>query len=119
MYRENWFEINPVLLNNHFKFIEYDIPVLNTRLSNIKLDPKTKKNQSFKLSSETALAFLQEKGNLKIASESTNLNIPPPLNESTFLTRLLCEFCDAEIRNWFDKRRKNENLVLVLRDIKV
>lgn len=119
MYRENWFEINPVILNNHFKYIEYPVQGLNTLLSNIKIDPKKKKNQSFKLATETALDYFQEKGSLNTSSQSINLNIPPPLIETTFLTRLLCEFCDTEMRNWSEKRLKSGNHILYLRDLKV
>ena len=119
MYRENWFEINPVILNNHFKYIEYQVHGLNSLLSNIKIDPQKKKNQSFKLATETALNFFQQKGSLNTNSESINLNIPPPLNETTFITRLLCEFCDVEMRNWLEKRIKTGNHILYLRDIKV
>ena len=119
MYRENWFEINPVILNNHFKYIEYPIQGLNSLLSNIKTDPKKKKNQSFKLATETALDYFQQKGSLNINSESINLNIPTPLNETTFITRLLCEFCDTEMRNWSEKRIKSGNHLLYLRDLKV
>ncbi|MBK9480373.1 MAG: DEAD/DEAH box helicase family protein [Bacteroidetes bacterium] len=119
MYRENWFEINPVILNNHFKCIEYPSQGLNTLLSNIKIDPKKKKNQSFKLATETTLEYFQEKGSLNTSPESVNLNIPPPLNETTFITRLLCEFCDAEIRNWLEKRIKSGSHILYLRDLKV
>ncbi|MBP7307243.1 MAG: DEAD/DEAH box helicase family protein [Saprospiraceae bacterium] len=119
MYRENWFEINPVILNNHFKYIEYPVQGLNSLLSNIKIDPKKKKNQSFKLATETALDYFQQKGSLNINSESINLNIPTPLNETTFITRLLCEFCDTEMRNWSEKRIKSGNHILYLRDLKV
>ena len=119
MYRENWFEINSVILNNHFKYIEYRIQGLNSLLSNIKIDPKKKKNQSFKLATETALDYFQQKGSLNTNSESINLNIPPPLNETTFITRLLCEFCDTEMRNWSEKRIKSGNHLLYLRDLKV
>lgn len=119
MYRENWFEINPVILNNHFKYIEYPVQGLNSLLSNIKIDPKKKKNQSFKLATETALDYFQQKGSLNINSESINLNIPTPLNETTFITRLLCEFCDTEMRNWSEKRIKSGNHLLYLRDLKV
>lgn len=119
MYRENWFEINTVILNNHFKNIEYPVEGLNTLLSNIKIDTKKKKNQSFKTATETTLEYFQEKGNLNLSSQSVNLNIPPPLNETTFLTRLLCEFCDTEMRNWSDKRFKNGNLTLYLNDLRV
>jgi hypothetical protein len=119
MYRENWFEINPVILNNHFKCIEYPVQGLNTLLSNIIIDPKKKKNQSFKLATETTLDYFQQKGSLNTNSESIYLNIPPPLNETTFLTRLLCEFCDAEMRNWLEKRIKSGNHILYLRDLKV
>jgi hypothetical protein len=119
MYRENWFEINPVILNNHFKYIEYPVQGLNSLLSNIKIDHKKKKNQSFKLATETALDYFQQKGSLNTNSESINLNIPPPLNETTFITRLLCEFCDTEMRNWSEKRIKSGNHLLYLRDLKV
>ncbi len=119
MYRENWFEINPVILNNHFKYIEYPVQGLNSLLSNIKIDPKKKKNQSFKLATEKTLDYFQQKGSLNTNSESINLNIPPPLNETTFITRLLCEFCDTEMRNWLEKRIKSGNHLLYLRDLKV
>lgn len=119
MYRENWFEINPVILNNHFKYIEYPIHGLNTLLSEIIIDPKKKKNQSFKLATETVLDYFQQKGRMNTNSESINLNIPPPLNETTFITRLLCEFCDAEMRNWLEKRIKSGNHLLYLRELKV
>lgn len=119
MYRENWFEINPVILNNHFKYIEYPVQGLNSLLSNIKIDPKKKKNQSFKLATEKALDYFQQKGSLNTNSESINLNIPPPLTETTFITRLLCEFCDAEMRNWLEKRIKSGNHLLYLLDLKV
>jgi hypothetical protein len=119
MYRENWFEINPIILNNHFKYIEYPVQGLNTQLSDIEIDPKKKKNQSFKLATEKAFDYFQQKGSLNTNSESINLNIPPPLNETTFITRLLCEFCDAEMRNWLEKRIKSGNHILYLRDLKV
>ena len=119
MYRENWFEINPVILNNHFKYIEYPVEGLNAVLSNIKFDTKKKKNQSFKLATETALEYFQQKGSLNTSSESINLNIPPPLNETTFITRLLCEYCDIEMRNWLQKRLKAGNHILYHRDLKL
>jgi len=119
MYRENWFEINPVIFNNHFKYIEYTVQGLNSLLSNIKIDSKKKKNQSFKLATETAWDYFQQKGSLNTNSESFNLNIPTPLDETTFITRLLCEFCDTEMRNWSEKRIKSGNHLLYLRDLKV
>ncbi|MDP1972209.1 MAG: helicase-related protein [Sediminibacterium sp.] len=119
MYRENWFEINPVILNNHFKYIEYPVQGLNAVLSNVKFDTKKKKNQSFKLATETALEYFQQKGCLNTSSESINLNIPAPLKETTFITRLLCEYCDIEMRNWLQKRLKAGNHILYLRDLKL
>jgi hypothetical protein len=119
MYRENWFEINPVILNNHFKFIEYQIQELNSILSNIKPDAKKKKNQSFKLASETALDYFRQQGKLNRNSESINVNIPPPLNEANFITRLICDFCDAEMRNWLLKRINSGDRIHLIRDLKV
>ena len=119
MYRENWFEINPVIFNNHFKYIEYPVQGLNAQLSEIKVDSKRKKNQSFKLATETVFDYFQENGGLNISKQSINLYIPTPLNDTTFITRLLCEFCDTEIRNWVEKRLKSGNHLTYLRDLKI
>ena len=51
--------------------------------------------------------------------ESINSNIPPPLNETTFLTRLLCEYCDIEMKSWSEKRIKQGNHLTYLSDLKV
>ena len=119
MYRENWFEINPIILNNHFKYIVYPVSGLNTLISSIKIDQKKKKNQSFKLATEAALSYFQENGCFNTKLESINSNIPPPLNETTFLTRLLCEYCDIEMKSWSEKRIKQGNHLTYLSDLKV
>lgn len=119
MYRENWFEINPVILNNHFKFINYPVVGLNALIADIKIDQKKKKNQSFKITIEKSLEYLQEEGVWELGSQSYNFSIPQPLDETTFLTRLLCEFCDNEMKSWLEKRFKSGSLMILLRDIKV
>ena len=119
MYRENWFEINLIIFNNHFRFIDYSVRDLNALLSEIKYDPKKKKNQSFKLATVTTFSFFLEHGILNENAASDNSIIPSPLNETTFITRLLCEFCDTEMRNWLQRRLKANNNKDVLRDLNV
>jgi hypothetical protein len=116
MYRENWFEINPVILNNHFQFINYSKDGLNKILGAIPITDK--KFQNFKNAFECAIQYFLEEGSTNSSTFSKNINVTGILNENTFLTRLLCEHCNDEMRTWFKNRTKASQFDMV-QDIRI
>lgn len=116
MYRENWFEINPIILNNNFSFIDYDIEDLNS--NNLKkLNPDVKKNQNFKKESDVVYTYFSTNGILiKNVKNSPNKLKFGELKNNTFLTRLLFEHCKIEFGNWINIRlnKKIENAEFIL-----
>ncbi|WP_294317581.1 DEAD/DEAH box helicase family protein [uncultured Chryseobacterium sp.] len=118
MYRENWFELNPIILNNHFNFIDYDIEDLNSNYLE-KITPEARKNQSFKKETETVYDYFSKEGILnKSSTKKSNVINTGELKNTTFLTRFLIEHCDNEFRNWINKRFNTQTEIFLL-DLKV
>lgn len=116
MYRENWFEINPIILNNNFSFIEYDVEDLNTNYLK-KINPDAKKNQNFKKETDVVYTYFSTNGILiKNVKNTPNKLKFGELKNNTFLTRLLFEHCKIEFGNWINIRlnKKIENAEFIL-----
>ncbi|WP_336733854.1 helicase-related protein [Chryseobacterium sp. VD8] len=110
--------MNPIILNNHFNFIDYDIEDLNSNYLE-KITPEARKNQSFKKETETVYDYFSKEGilNKSYTKKSNVINIGE-LKNTTFLTRFLIEYCDNEFRNWINKRLNTQTEIFLL-DLKV
>lgn len=118
MYRENWFEINPIALNNHFNFSQYDVEDLNSNyLKNI--IPVKKKSQNLTTERDIVYNYLITDGFFeKNTKPFKNMLEFGELRNSTFLTRLLFEYCATELNGWLEKRPKN-NKEEFIKDLKI
>ena len=119
MYRENWFDINPIILNNFFNFYEYNVSELNLILSKIVIDNKKKKSQTFKIASDATFDFFIKNASISNSINISNDNIPDLINENTFITRLLCNYCKTEMSTWFYKRINKNKVPLIYKDLKI
>lgn len=118
MYRENWFDLNTIILNNHFNFIDYDIEDLNLNFL-AKITPEIRKSQSFKKENETVYDYFSKKGilNKSFTKKNNEIKIGEHKN-TTFLTRFLIEHCNVEFRDWINKRLNSQTEIFLL-DLKV
>lgn len=118
MYRENWFEINPIILNNHFNFIEYNAVDLNNNLNTIVAEKK--KSQTLKKETDTVYNYFIEKGILRRGEcQVKNDALNGELKNTTFLTQLICDYCHGEMDAWLNKRLNKINIEEFVLDLKI
>lgn len=116
-YRENWFEINLILFNNHFKLFKIDVAKLkeeiNKTIPKLKLDKKSSKTKVTKRQRFVAyqaaiwdnLAFSE-----KPTTSGKKDDLPEELYEENFITRLLINECQTEMKSWLKRRLNNKSV---------
>lgn len=121
MYRENWFEINILLLNRQFPFISYDGNLLESKIDQSGFVEIKKKHQAFQKRQKAIYSFLEENSKKEITTNKPENVLSEQLIESTFLTRLLIEYCSGEMNIWFEKRIRNSRVTheSVIKDLLV
>lgn len=112
MYRETWFEINVLQINNCFRFLNFDTTLLDIEIAGIEYGLAKKKHQLYQRKGEIIHSFLE--GNAIIDAQT---DIPEVGSESTFLSDLLINHCSEELSEWFKKRIKKPDISKILKDI--
>jgi len=104
LYREFWFDLNPVKFNNHFKI--FDTSDLKFSYSPKKKgDAKIPKRQAF-LNSARKITDQWNKYNT--SDSFTQFSIKEGrLAEDSFLTILLLDLCEEEMKNWIKVKEQD------------
>ncbi|MCX6265743.1 MAG: DEAD/DEAH box helicase family protein [Bacteroidetes bacterium] len=117
IYRENWFDLNILLLNDKFCFLSYDARRLKIESEKINFGSVKKKHQLFQKQQEFVQNFLSMNGLVEDSAIATHSAIPAEFDEQTFLTSLLREYCIEEMTVWVSKKIKKQSTENIIKDL--
>ncbi|WP_162055896.1 helicase-related protein [Pontibacter pamirensis] len=119
LYRENWFELNLLLLINYYKLIAYDPNELSIVLQGVHVKEESKKSQTFERFQEAYKNFIITNGILAPSPIQVDKRGLEELSKDTFLTSLLLQECKVEFNDWMRKRVKQHDVSSLINDLEV
>jgi len=111
MYRENWFDINLLELNNGFRFLSFNAAILKKELMHLPKEKGKKKHQVFEQKEMFIREWMMQNARLNPQTDFVYWKDVEVGNETTFVTQLLKQYCAVEFSAWIERHRKKQSTV--------
>jgi len=114
LYKEFWFDINPIQLNQKFQFASIlEKENLQNEINNLKIKDTSTKRREYLDKMEICYRYLWKK-----SPDGQITNEGDEILEGSFITSFLTHHCTFEMEQWFAVRRTKE-INALLKDIRI